>query len=229
MPIEPAPYGGNLPAEPADPERLRKTLGELVVMCGEMYGTMLGKIHLEVFWRCLGGGGWSIPQLRRAFDTHLAESRFMPKPADIVAILDGGDAAALAMLAWPKAKTTFGSYSMINATTLIPDGAAAAALADMALAGFNRSKVAREADADDLARSDFRYFKAAYSNHHRAGLHRAPLEYDGPPLEPLLWDRPPPPRTRTLFEYWWTPALVARHRGALQRFKPDDPLLKEAR
>jgi len=82
----------------------------------ELYKDKLSVARLEIYWRCLQH--YSIETLRKALDAHVLnpdQGQFMPKPADIVRLLEGGNITK-ALQAFNKVKRAVeqvGSYSSI--------------------------------------------------------------------------------------------------------------------
>jgi hypothetical protein len=82
----------------------------------ELYNKKLSKPMLDIYWRCLGS--YSLALIRTALNAHVLHpdgGQFMPKPADILRIING-DGETQALQAWGKvlqAIRMVGSYDSI--------------------------------------------------------------------------------------------------------------------
>jgi hypothetical protein len=70
----------------------------------EFYNKELDKLHLTVWLRSLRGR--PLPAIKRALADHMAQSRYAPKPVDIITLLDASREIERAQLPPPKAPET---------------------------------------------------------------------------------------------------------------------------
>ncbi len=88
----------------------------LMSSVAELYRETLSLNRLEIYWRCLQK--YSLESIRKTLDAHAVhpnQGQFMPKPADIIRLLEGNDANQ-SLLAWNKATDamkSIGSYNSI--------------------------------------------------------------------------------------------------------------------
>lgn len=88
----------------------------LMTNIAELYKEKLSVARLEIYWRCLQN--YPIEMLRKALDAHALhpdQGQFMPKPADVVRLLEGNHATR-ALSAFVKVRQAIqqvGAYSSI--------------------------------------------------------------------------------------------------------------------
>jgi hypothetical protein len=111
---------------------------------------------------------------------------------------------------------------LVNRVLLLPDGAAALAITGMREDGTPESSVSD--DRASFRRNPcFDFYESLYRRHHLNGLHRVPGPIAGKRYKSHV-DGSFAPQRRELPAFWWTPELLRRHRAAIERFKPDEPI-----
>ncbi len=93
-------------------------IGQTVTGLAAIHGAELPEVAAALWLRFLDG--YTIPQLKIAFERHGRRSRWMPKPAEIIAILEGTDEDSQERLkadgerAWLAAVRAVGAVGMYN-------------------------------------------------------------------------------------------------------------------
>lgn len=126
------------------------------------YSQDVSEFAAQIWWNAMRG--YTIDQVRKAFNVHAADPKagqFMPKPADLIRVLDGtqDDRSALA---WSK---VFGAIQRVGSyqTVVFDEGAIHAAIED--LGGWPKVCATK---MDELPFVEKR-FCAAYRAHLKAG------------------------------------------------------------
>jgi len=91
----------------------RPAFATIVLGAAEVYGQEITDSALELWWSVLES--FTIEQISKATHLHLASSKFMPRPADLVTLIQGS-ATDRAQAAWHKvlgAIRSHGSYRSI--------------------------------------------------------------------------------------------------------------------
>lgn len=126
------------------------------------YSQDVSEFAAQIWWNAMRG--YSIEQVRKAFNAHAADPKsgqFMPKPADLIRVLDGTQDERSA-LAWSK---VFGAIQRVGSyqTVVFDEGAIHAAIED--LGGWPKVCATK---MDELPFVEKR-FCAAYRAHLKAG------------------------------------------------------------
>jgi hypothetical protein len=156
--------------------------------------------------------GYEIGAVGRAFAEYAVVGRRMPVPADILNLINGGSAADRAARSWPLALRLLNQGpSYHNTLTLLPDGAAAAAVQALASAG---------------SLVEERFFKheyvLQYEEGSRNGLSHVAGEVFFSKRDDGFLSKPGDAgSSKFLAHYWWPPELWDRHRQALDHFMSD--------
>lgn len=189
----------------------RAQFSTLILACGEIYNRFLSEVSFELFWKLLRP--WPLKDVALAVEAHMRASQYMPTPHDILARLEGGAAEDLAAATWPIVKWLLAEPMMSDMKTLLPDGAAAMAANDLVKARLPKDQIPY----------CYEFYKLAYARHYEKGAHRTPLVFEWPRTvdEDGRAERR---QTPVLFNDFWPPAMIRKHREALERFKPGNPL-----
>ena len=140
----------------------KRAFWTLVKGVHSFYSQDVSEFAAQVWWNAMQG--YSIDQVRRAFDKHAADPKsgqFMPKPADLIRVLDGtqDDRAALAWSKVLSAIQRVGAY----ATVVFDEGAIHAAIED--LGGWPKACATKFEELPFVEKR----FCAAYRAHLKAG------------------------------------------------------------
>jgi hypothetical protein len=178
----------------------------MMFACAEIYGLTLSTPYLDLFWAALAR--FPIQDVQKAIEKHLMTGLRMPVPAALINIIRGGSPEEHAAMAWPNALRLLGEY-MDDRVTLLPDGAAAMAAADLARAlNWN----------GDEAKFQVAFFKAQYEKYYSMGHGDHPGVYEGKRIhdEHLEGYRRQKP---VIFDYLWPPEERHRHARTIEIFK----------
>lgn len=99
--------------DPEDTAAFRGVIAEVYAF----YRVDLSNAVMSVWWNSMRG--YDLPQLREAFGRHVVDperGQFLPKPADVVRLLEGG-AADVSVLAWYRVEQTLrdvGTYESVT-------------------------------------------------------------------------------------------------------------------
>jgi len=104
--------------------------GKNLVGIGELYGKEISEYLANIYWKALEK--YELEDVEKAFNTHVVNpdgGQFMPKPADIVKLIEGsGETKALE--AWAKAEKTIRSVGS-SQSVAFDDGLIHAVIEDM--------------------------------------------------------------------------------------------------
>lgn len=94
----------------------RKRFAQCLLACAEVYGKQMSEAVSAIYWEALNG--FEIAAVESAFWRHLRNAdvgQFMPKPADVVRMLQGTsvDSALVAWTKVDKAVRTVGPYASV--------------------------------------------------------------------------------------------------------------------
>jgi hypothetical protein len=181
---------------------------QILFACAEIFHANNISSQLDIFWALLKR--FDFEAVEKAFHRHIEHGYKMPIPADILNNLKGGDPDSLAELSFPRMMYFLKhDYSWLrDAEAIFPDEAEIKA-------GL---EIYKNVNIEEYKYSKA-YFKEAYRKYFDKGLAVKPYILRGKRIEEET------PVQKIIFQEFWPPELIDKHRAVLTAFKPDWPLL----